>query len=439
MTNITTTSATCGGNVTSDGNSVITERGVCYSTSQNPTISNNKVSSGSGTGAFSSNLTNLADGTIYYVRAYATNGKGTSYGDQKTFTTTAIVKPTVTTSAVTNITATSATCGGNVTSDGGVTVTERGVCYSTSQNPTISNSKVSSGSGIGAYTCIISGLHTSTTYYFRAYAINSKGTDYGEEYTFSTYYIPTTENGKLSGTFSVSSTDKVYFSQGNLQYQASTNTWRFADYQWEYIGESNVNLSSTYSGWIDLFALGTSGYNGIYPYSGYFSENKDIAGTNYDWGKYNAISNGGNHTGQWRTLEDSEWDYIVHKRANANNLRTRSIVNNVSGIIFLPDNWSLPSGIILHTGSMYFSSNVFSVSEWQILENAGAVFLPAAGFILQDGIEDDRTYGYYWSSTKWKNTAGVNSSYYLVFADLVCSISRDKGSASRRYSVRLVK
>ena len=183
---ITTTTATCSdNNVTADGGAAVTARGVCWSTSENPTTSNSKTTDGAGTGAFTSNLTSLTPNTTYYVRAYATNAKGTSYGEQKTFTTNAEqTAPTVTTGDVTNITTTAATCSGDVTSDGGASVTARGVCWSTSENPTTSNSKTTDGTGTGAFTSSLTGLTPNTTYYVRAYATNSVETSYGEQRSF---------------------------------------------------------------------------------------------------------------------------------------------------------------------------------------------------------------------------------------------------------------
>ena len=185
--------AIVGGIVTNDGGTEVTERGVVYSTSQNPTTSNTKITSGTGRGLFTCDITNLQEGTIYYVRAYAINKKGTSYGEQKSFTTKAYAVPTVTTSSATNISYTSATVGGNVTNDGGATVTERGFVYSTSQNPTTSNTKVTCGTGTGSFSYSLSNLQDGTTYYVRAYAINKKGTSYGEQKSFITirYALPT--------------------------------------------------------------------------------------------------------------------------------------------------------------------------------------------------------------------------------------------------------
>ena len=187
VTDITQTTAVSGGNVTDDGGAAVTARGVCWSTSQNPTVSDNHTSDGNGTGSFTSNLTNLTANTTYYVRAYATNENGTSYGEQKSFTTLQNIElPTVTTADVTDITQTTAVSGGNVTDDGGAAVTARGVCWSKDPNPTIDNSFISNGNGTGSFTIEISGLTSATTYYVRAYATNSEGTSYGEQKMFTT-------------------------------------------------------------------------------------------------------------------------------------------------------------------------------------------------------------------------------------------------------------
>ena len=185
-TEVTSSSATTGGKITSDGGANITARGVVWSTDHNPTISlSTKTSDDTGTGSFVSSITGLQPGTTYYVRAYATNSQGTSYGEEVSFTTKA-VKPSVTTSEATGVTTSSATVGGNVTATGGANVTERGVVWSTSKNPTVDGNKKHSGSGSGSFTVELTNLSVATTYYVRAYAINSVGTSYGEEISFTT-------------------------------------------------------------------------------------------------------------------------------------------------------------------------------------------------------------------------------------------------------------
>ena len=192
-TNIDYHTAKVNAEVTDDGGATVTERGICYSTSANPTTASTKVTSGTGSGAFSVNLTDLSDSTTYYVRAYAINKKGTSYGEEVSFMTKGYKLPTVTTIEPTNIDYHTAKVNAEVTDDGGATVTERGICYSTSANPTTASTKVTSGTGSGAFSVNLTDLSDSTTYYVRAYAINRKGTSYGEEYSFMTkgYKLPT--------------------------------------------------------------------------------------------------------------------------------------------------------------------------------------------------------------------------------------------------------
>jgi hypothetical protein len=191
VSSILTTSATSGGNVTSDGGSTVTARGVVWSTSTAPTITlTTKTIDGSGPGTFVSSITSLTAGKTYYVRAYATNSIGTSYGSELSFS--AVSLPaSVTTRSISNITATTATSGGNVTSDGGGLVTARGVVWGTTTAPTIAlSTKTTDGTGIGAYTSLLTSLLPATTYYVRAYATNSSGTTYGSETSFTT--LPTT-------------------------------------------------------------------------------------------------------------------------------------------------------------------------------------------------------------------------------------------------------
>jgi len=182
-----TTTGTSGGYVTSDGGAAVTARGICWSTASNPTTSNSKTNDGSGTGTFTSTITGLSPYTTYHVRAYATSSAGTGYGADMTFSTPAeLLPPTVITRTPSATSATTGTGGGNVTSDGGLTVTVKGVCWSTTVNPTIANSKTNDGSGPGSYDSYITGLTANTTYHVRAFASNSLGTSYGSDMTFTT-------------------------------------------------------------------------------------------------------------------------------------------------------------------------------------------------------------------------------------------------------------
>ncbi len=188
ITSITTITASGGGNVTADGGAAVTARGVCWSTTPGPVATGNHTTDGSGTGTFVSALTGLTAATIFYVRAYATNSVGTAYGNEISFTTSIVATlPTITTTAVTSITAATASSGGNISSDGGAAVTARGVCWSTTVNPTVTlSTKTTDGTGIGTFTSAITGLTAATTYHVRAYATNSVGTAYGADVIFNT-------------------------------------------------------------------------------------------------------------------------------------------------------------------------------------------------------------------------------------------------------------
>ncbi|MDP3581989.1 MAG: hypothetical protein Q8S39_08625, partial [Ignavibacteria bacterium] len=186
VTKISTTSAISGGNITSDGGAEITERGVCWNTSENPTIANSRTKDGTGVGTFISNVSSLTNSTKYFLRAYATNSAGTSYGSEISFTTmNALSVPIVTTVDPTSIFVTTAISGGNVTDWGGTEVTARGVCWNTTGNPTIDDKKTIDGSGTGTFASAITELIKSTKYFVRAYATNSTGTGYGSVKEFT--------------------------------------------------------------------------------------------------------------------------------------------------------------------------------------------------------------------------------------------------------------
>ena len=252
--------------------------------------------------------------------------------------------------------------------------------------------------------------------------------------------------GTLSGEFSISATEKVRFSQGNLQYQASTDTWRFAEHQWDMVGmgygqtnESNYcyiggtvensdnrQISSSYAGWIDLFGWGTGNNptNTSTSYSDY--------PTFVDWG-VNKIKNGGNTANQWRTLTYDEWYYLFYTRTNASNLRGQATVNGITGYVFLADGVD-PASLGFKASPNNWTTNDYTVEEWSQLEAVGAVFLPAAG--ARDGAEVDYVgySGYYWSATPYDEYGAYFLFFYSDYAD-------PNSWSSRRYglSVRLVQ
>ncbi len=264
--------------------------------------------------------------------------------------------------------------------------------------------------------------------------------------------------GSLPGVFSVSDNVQVCFSQGNLQYIGSAgngdenNTgayWKFADHQWDYLGDNGQGSDSKTVD-RDLFGWGTSGYNHgaicYHPWSTSNSQSDYYAYGNddynlydqtgqADWG-YNAISNGGNQAGLWRTLTWPEWDYLFNTRSTSSGIRyAKATVNSVNGVILLPDDWSSDYYTLnsTNTSEASFSSNIITASQWATLEQHGAVFLPAAGYRRGTSVRYVGSYGDYWSASY----SGSNYAYYVYFDGSNLSLSY-----YRRYyghSVRLVR
>jgi len=209
---------------------------------------------------------------------------------------------------------------------------------------------------------------------------------------------------------------KVCFSQGNLQYQASTDTWCFSDNQYDYIGEDNKNISSSYNGWIDLFGWGTGANPTLAT-----TENSDYS-VFTDWG-VNKISNGGNKANQWRTLTKEEWEYVTTKGSK---MQKWVSVCGINGYLLLPLDFVTPSGTDL-------SSNSFSSSEWPGLQTNGAVFLPVAGDRNGTDFNGVGSFGNYWSSTSYYELAAWNFFFYSDEMNLT-TYYRSNGQ-----SVRLVQ
>ena len=269
--------------------------------------------------------------------------------------------------------------------------------------------------------------------------------------------------GAINGKFTINEDgDQVYFSQGNLQYQASTDTWRFAENQWDYVGEDNSNISQTYDGWIDLFGWGTSSFhNPSDPYNVYYQpwstsdsevngEYNDygygpsmnmldpcLTGTsaNYDWGVYNSISNGGNAVNTWRTLTQPEWAYILNTRSTASGIRfAKAQVSDVNGVILLPDDWIADIYNLSNTNSISasFNSNMLSASQWSAIESVGGIFLPTAGGRYGTTVGDVGSRGFYWLSSSNSSCCA----YYVYIYDSGIYLVNYKRYLGR--SVRLV-
>lgn len=251
-------------------------------------------------------------------------------------------------------------------------------------------------------------------------------------------FVNSQPEGALPGLFTINEDgDQVRFSMGNLQYQASTTTWRFAENQYDFVGSnywgnvyengvkcSNALINENYSGWIDLFGWGTGNNPTL----------ASMTSTDYstfvDWGS-NAISNGGNAANQWRTLSWEEWEYLFdnHQYGIGN-------INGVHGMILLPDNCTLPLGYSFATGFATtwedWTHNSYTLDQWEQMEAAGAVFLPAAGYRWGAyDVSNVSSWGYYWSST-------LSSDWKMNFNSFRCTVLNYGGRYYDGNSVRLV-
>ena len=285
--------------------------------------------------------------------------------------------------------------------------------------------------------------------------------------------------------FSIAADKQVYFSPGNLWYQASTSTFKFADKQYDIVGKTanedafTAFISSdptSYTGWTDLFEWGSSGAGiaGIDypPYTRKFPDGLQTAlhiagltGANaeLDWGVHNAISNGGNQPGLWRTLTWAEWSYLFHTRSGAPTKRAPARVNGIAGMILFPDTWnpeSIPSGLTLnYTNSSnsydYYGTNTYTPLEWSQFEALGAVFLPSTGCCYSvsssdtapswDGYDGSDTstnskYVSYWTATAYSTGSDTKYKFYTSNGgDNKTDIGNKNDSANTPAAVRLIQ
>jgi uncharacterized protein (TIGR02145 family) len=347
-----------GGNITSEGSSPIIFRGVCWSVKQNPTIKykDSTTIDGTGVGIFNSTIVGLKPGFTYYIKAYATNGAGTSYGNQVAVVILATI-PVVSTMAVFATSGTDISSGGTVSSDGGSTVYARGVCWSTTKNPTIGDSFTSNGSGEGSFSSVVSNLTQDAVYYLRAYASNMVGTAYGAESTFST--------GKLL----------VKDREGNFYHFATigSQVWMTENLRSTRFSDSTA---------IALVDNSTTWGNQVNPGYCWYNDdemaNKNRFGALYNW---YAVSSGRLCPTGWHVPSDAEWTtlstFLGGEPVAGGKLKELGVLN-----------WKVPNAL---------ATNLF-----------GFTALPG-GYRTNTGIYSNiGNYGNWWSTT----TALTNVAYY---------------------------
>lgn len=361
ITMITGNSAQGGGNVTGTGGADVTKKGVCYSTQANPTVSNNTTEDGDGAGEFISNLTELKGNTTYYVRAYAENSAGVGYGQEVSFTT-LVDLPTVQTGTITDVTKSSALAGGRVSNDGGAPLIERGLVWSLNADPTVSDNKIIDPStSTGTYTATIDGLDVATTYHVRAYAVNSAGTAYGDDMSFTTladitqFWVVGDYNG-----WDNSDNARIILSTVTSNGQAEGYVW---------LTTGGIKLVTDHS-WDDAHTFGDDGSGGLTNPGNNITVSAD--------GYYRIRANLGDMT---YSLEITDWgvigDATPGEWATDTNLEYDSNSGTWIGAVNL-----------LATGSFKFRAN----DDWAINYglNAGDSFLDDGGDnIPSPGVESD--------------------------------------------------
>ncbi len=378
VNNITINSAISGGSVLFDGNAYVSASGVCWSTSQHPTITDNHTTDGSGISSFTSNLSGLTPNTSYYLRAYAINSIGIAYGNEISFITLPMLLPNVTTANVVNITSNTAISGGNVTFDGNIPVIARGVCWSTSQNPTLANHHTIDSSGIGTFTSSVSGMTPNTTYYIRAYATNSLGTVYGNQLSFTT---PGSDGQSCYGTPTLTDAD------GNIY-----NTIQIGAQCWM---KENLRVTQYAVGPTIPLGTSTSTTSAYRYYPDYNSSNVATYGYLYNWVAVmnGSISSETNPSGVqgicptgWHVPSDAEW------------IQLSNYVSGQSQYICGGDSTYIAKAIASITG--WDSSTDFcAVGNTPSTNNTtGFSALPAGDY---DSINDDffGGFAYFWSAT----------------------------------------
>ncbi|HOY38846.1 MAG: fibrobacter succinogenes major paralogous domain-containing protein [Bacteroidales bacterium] len=400
VTEVTYNSAISGGNITNDGGADVTARGMCWAVHTSPTVSDSLSNNGSGTGIFTATLTDLLPQTIYYVRAWATNSEGTAYGEEFTFTTLQQpLVPSVTTAGVTDIGETTAVCGGNVTSDGSSSLVAVGVCWSTAEQPTVDDNKTIDGTSTGEFLSSITALARNKTYYVRAYATNSLGTGYGEEYSFTTLPSPTA--GTVTDIQGNTYTTDVFGTQ--VWMTQNLRTIRYNDNTDVPIITDDAQWSNLSTGGFSVFNNDIDNYYGLY-------------GALYNW---YAVQTGKLCPSGWHVPTDDEWKTLEMNlgmsQTEADGSGTRGTTEGgemkESGL----ENWAYPN-----TGAT---------------NESNFTGLPAGIRRVNGVYAENRTAGYFWSATD----GGELNAWARLLSNSNSNVSRGQYYKQFGMSVRCVQ
>ena len=468
VTAITGNSAMSGGEVIDDGGADISARGVCWSKNQNPTVNDSRTNDGGGMGTFTSIVSDIEDSTTYFLRAYAVNSAGVSYGDVLSFMTldldenpedpeddgdedNEILLPTVSTLSIDSVTCTAAFVSSGVVSDGGAEVTTYGVCWSVNHYPTICHNHTRDGKGVGEFTSEITELYPNKTYYVRAYATNEKGTAYGEELSFTTLEeiiielpeVRTVSVTEITHNSAVVTGEVV--SDGGAEVTSRGFVWNrchieddspIEDYNVE-VDAGTGTFTYTLSGllpnteyWVYAYAVNSEGRTTGEHH--YFTTQDDGTINGYEyvdlglpsglkWAAHNVGADSPSETGDyfaWGELEPKA-EYIE--------------TNCISYGVNLPDisgdsqydaasaNWGASWRLPTREEMQELRDNC--VWEWNTLDgisgftitgpNGNHIFLPAAGFISSTTCYFLDLYGYYWTS--FPGTENDYGSFSLCF------------------------